>query len=234
MEIAATEFASSDGAAMEYLATIEGASVDEQEWLFLLVLSIHGARIVEYSKGPLVSSIKPRELQLIADRLCDMVKGWSHAAIRNNASLEDTAHMLWNQLTLLEGKDRVVALGLLLNEAAVPYAQLPGDLALMKPLNEYREAHDCILEKIALLHRVQDSGSISIYELAVSMTKILEQCESAEERVAFMAHFLRDVSGRLSRAEGAKRVVGFIFERMSQVFEQLSHDDEDPDENIDE
>lgn len=137
MSIAATQYHGSDDAAQDYLAAIEGASIEEQKDLFRLVLSTHSVCKCKGHKCPPTNSIKLKEWQSIAKRVGDMVTGWSRSAIRNNATLHETADMLWDELTLREGKDRAVALGILLDQAAVPYAQLPGNLTIMKPLDVY-------------------------------------------------------------------------------------------------
>lgn len=210
MAVAATDYHTSDDAAMDYLANIEGASVDEQKQLFRLILSIHGARQRKEHKCPPPNSIEPKEWKSIAGRVRDMVKGWSRSALRNNVGLDETADMLWDELTLCEGRDRVVALGILLDQAVVPYAQLPGNLTIVKPLDVYDDAHDRILDKIALFNRVENADSTSILELSVAMTRILEKIESHKERVAFLAHFLRKIARKLGRAGLAESVLDLL------------------------
>ncbi len=209
-EIAATRYHTSDDAALEYLASIEGANLEEQKQLFRLILSIHGARNHRKHKKPLSNTIGHEEWKAIAERVHEMVGGWSRSAIRNNASLENTADMLWDALTLCEGTDRVVALGILLDQKAVPYAQLPNGLTIVQPLVVYDDAQDGILDKIALFNRVEQSGGFATIELAVAMARILEQIESHEERAAFLFQFLCKVSNRLHHAAAAQIAMGFL------------------------
>lgn len=234
MAVAATDYHSSDDAAMDYLASIEGTNVEEQKQLFRLILAIHGARQRKEHKCPLPNSIEPKEWKAIAGRLREMVKGWSRSAVRNNAGLEVTADMLWDELTLCEGKDRVVALGLLLDQAAVPYAQLPGNLTIVKPQDVYDDAHDRILDKIALFNRVEKADDSSILEISVAMTKIIEGIDCHEERVAFLANFLRKVIRRLGRAEMAENVMDSLGGAiMGHLRMELDRGHEDNTENDD-
>lgn len=192
--IATTEYHSSDDAAMAYLAAIEGASVEEQKLLFQQILTIHGMLPYKKHLCPPKNSIEPGEWRKIGKRINEMVKGWSKAAIRNNASLEETAEMLWDELTLYEGNDRVVALGILLDQAVVPYAQLPPNLTLIKPRDMYDSAHRRIIRQLAQFRRIEKTEGISILEVSVAMTRILEELDAHEERVAFLRNFVEEIA----------------------------------------
>lgn len=229
MDVAATDYHSNDNAAIDYLAALEGASQDEQKQLFRLVLTAHGARKHKKHKCPSEKSIKPEEWGLIAYRLGNVVKGWSRAALRNNASAEDTANTLWDDLTLLEGKDRVVALGMLFDTSVVPYAQLPGNLPLVKSQDAYDEAHDRILDKIALFHRVVYAERSSTLEASIAIVNILNEIEDQAEQVVFVAHALSKISQKFEQAGADGGLLSLLGGAMPHSFRMGP--DHDPDES---
>ncbi|PIT97925.1 MAG: hypothetical protein COT71_03205 [Candidatus Andersenbacteria bacterium CG10_big_fil_rev_8_21_14_0_10_54_11] len=201
MKVAGTSYHSSDDASVEYLAAIEGADLDEQHCLFQTVLSVHDARLRREQQCPTKRSIKSKEWRVAAKRLAPMVRGWSRTATRNNASLTETAHSLWEQLTLYEGNDWAIAFGLLLDQPMVPYAQVLGMLTLVRPLDVYESAHDRILGKVALLYQVAMRGASSVFELAEALEQILQMISQREERVVLLAEFM-DQLMRCIRQQG--------------------------------
>ena len=210
MTTAATEYHRYTDSAMEYLAAIEGTSLDEQKKLFRMVLSVHGARKQTGHKCPTANSIKEKTFKAASRRVGGMVSSWARTALRNNQSLEVTADTIWDQLTLCEGKDRIVALGIFLAQPVVPYAKLPVDFAL-RPDYVYDEAHDRILPYIALLHRLENAEGVTFLEVAACLVGIIEKLEAREESVVLLSFFLRrsshqhsgsGLSGALARLLG--------------------------------
>ncbi len=233
MEIAATGYGSCDDAAKQYLLAIEGAAVDEQKKLFRWILAHHGARGCKRSVGRLDDSITSERFLEIGRRVYNFVERWSQAAARNNAGVKETADTIWDQLTLYEGDDRVVALGLLLSHDIVPYAQLPSYLTVTKPLDVYEEARDRVSRQIAMLRRAERASGVSILELAAAMTRVLEEVEDRDSRTVLVADFLQRVAERTRRTFRKNQLDTFSKGFVLGSFGLLLDDDVDDEQDED-
>ena len=195
MAIAATNYNSYDGAATEYLKVLEDAPKEEQKGLFQMVISFHD--VLEQKENPdkAETSLSQEEWIKIVRRITEMVEGWGKTALRNNASPNETASVLWDQLQTLEkGNDRIVGLSILLYFGAVPYGQLPGNLTLVEPTDVCEEARDRAIDKITTLRRVKNTPKISSRELAVAITELLDDTKDKNERAAILFDFLSEIS----------------------------------------
>jgi|GEM_PF-1676661 hypothetical protein len=231
LQIAATDFHSSDDAAQDYLAAIEGASLDEQKQLFQLVLGSHKCQRIKQHQCPTKRSISPNVWQEIVAKEAKTILNWTECATRNNAPLKETADEIWDQLTLFEGDDRIVALGMILDSDAVPYMQIPRTLLVLKPRYLYDDARAKVQEQIALLMRVENCDHLSTIELAVAIVRIIDQIDTHEEKVAFLLPFLEMIQQKLARSAVAERVVKGLGEAIYQDFLRQQRGDHHDEEN---
>lgn len=215
-EIAATLYQFNDDAAQEYLAAIEGSTLDEQKRLFAIVISQHGARAKTRQQLALKNTVPGERWRAAAVRLDGMVSSWTRTANRSNNSTEETASMLWDHLTLREaGEDRIVALDLLLRKIA-PYAHVPPSLTIIEPVDMYREAHDAIMNEIALLKRVQRLEGVTMTEVAAACEKILKRLDDKTQRTAFLLSLINDVVDALKGNVGINLVLAPYFGNTEQ------------------
>lgn len=235
LEVAATGYHSSDDAAQDYLGAMEGANVEEQKLLFRVVVGSHGIRKQRAHKCPGKNSLKATQYREIADRVGDMARGWAKAAERTNAGLEATADGTWDELTLLEGNDRVVALAILLQQNVIPYAPLPGNLTVIKPVDVYADARDRILVKVAQLHRVAKLGGVTALEISAAFAKLFAEIETLEERTSFVEYFLDMVIKEVQKSAPGG-LGGLLSGLLGELVLELrppghEHDEDDNEEN---
>lgn len=228
MEVAATEYDLRSDNAMAYLAAIEGVGIEEQKALFALSLSVHGTMCTRATKKPSSRCMKEEVYGKIAGRLDEMVSGWSNTALRNNASLEETAGVIWDELSLLEGNDKIVALALLLQDKAVPYAQLSGNLMVVKPPDVYEAALVGHYDKVALFYRVFTSSGTSVSEIIVALVRILEKIDAHEARVAFLIQTTNLIKQRGERQK-QKEMLSFLGSMLPPGFMPRSEQPEEED-----
>ena len=191
MKVAETDYGLASDMAHSYLATIEGATLEEQKILFRLLVSVHGLCERNSHQCPSEFSLQPNDFLKLSKRVSPMVRNWASRASVANASLEVTADWLWDQLSLCEGNDRVVALAVLLRDPLIPYAQVPGDLAVLKLNDYYEDARARVRGPLALIRRFERiHGSLPALDLAAALVTIMGQLESPDEKIVFLDDFI--------------------------------------------
>lgn len=238
LKVATTSYHSPDDAAQDYLAAIEGATLDEQKTLFRLILSTHANCKITRHQCPTKKSIPPEVWRDSASQLQTTTRNWSECAMRDNAPLDETADNIWDQLSLCGGgNDRIVALGLLLSSRLVPYAQIPKNLLVLKPRYLYDNASEVVKEQITLLMRIENVENLTPVEFAVALVRIIVQIGTHEEQVAFLLPFLERMQMKNLRGavmERALRELGsaIYHDLLQQQCEENPHDDEEePNQN---
>ena len=212
MEIAGTHYCSSGSPAADYLSAIEGASIEDQKRLFAIVLTVHGSRWHKerVCRCDSLSRAFLQERQAVQKRLSSMVTSWLECMVNDNAPVEEAAGVLWDNITLVEGDDKRVALDMVLSSNVIPYAQTKGSLLLLEQVDFYEQAHDRILDKVALFKKLRMSG-LSALQLSAATVRMMAEMASDEERTAFMADVWMEVSYALnSRGNAREALLGLL------------------------
>lgn len=225
-QIADTIYPTLDCSAAEYLAAIAGAPVEEQPRLFAVVLQNHHARRIQ-GFATHRKSIPDLEKMGILHKVSDTVDAWSRTMLRDNLPLQETANFVWENLTLFEGNDRIIALAHLLHSKAVPYAQIPPGSLSVKTPDYYLEWQEKIPEELALIMRLKQ-GEFTAVEWAVAIVRMLREIDEFDAQVALLLPFLEKV-----RLEEASRntVIQDTFRMMTETFSAFFDQDEEKENN---
>ena len=225
-EALATHFASLDDAAMAYLGFMEGAAPEGQITLFEMIITLHGTRKVKKQRPALPRSLPVVAWKAAVKRLQGKVTSLAHAIIRTNSSTRTTAEWLWDQITLCEGDDRCVALGMFLALPIVPYAQVLPDITLLKSDDAYGEAREGIPGQIALLNRLLALPDITTLELSVATEKILrDPVLSDDARVMLLNHVIVRIS-RGNSSQSSFHILGGYPGAPPEQSDELEDDEE--------
>lgn len=124
MKIAGTAYERASDHARAYLAVIDAAPRKERGILFKLVIQCHDLFAASFRALPDECSLPEQQWNAIARRVGPIVHRWCQQRLRKNASVEETARILWGNVNRYRNAERVVALALLLRHRAIPYAPL--------------------------------------------------------------------------------------------------------------
>lgn len=191
LDVASTHYDLSSDNAGAYLNVLRRAQPDDQIRLFELVLTNHDARQHRRQIYKSPHSMKEKDWRQIAERLSDMVDGWAEEILIANRPSRETAGCIWDRLQQLElPMDKVVALGILLHNRAIPYAQLPADFLTVVPRDVLWAARDRAATTVALISRLFAS-KLSPLQTASALAHALATITDRDETVACLEFILQ-------------------------------------------
>lgn len=216
-KIAGTHYQDIDDTAIDYLEVIEGGTnPTEQKQLFAYLMGIHNALAHHTFQSASQRIIPIKEWRKIADRVGSPTQRWSQHMLQMNQPIDQAASWLWDQLTLYEGNDRIVALHLILRSPLFPYTQLTPELTTHRPPETYETAKDRIIPQSTALHRVMMT-ELNIFQLAEVTVRQLEQIPAGDTdaRVALLAHVFSHMFQRVQQADQAVAVLADLHKILS-------------------
>lgn len=222
-EIAATDYQLKSDQAKDYLVALEGSTIEEQRELFALIIKIHGILRPEKKCHKFKDSMSEKEWESSVERVSNNIDSLSRAVLRNNSTLDETAAFLWDNITLYEGNDRIVALALLLSGEAVPYVQISNNLTMALPQTIYEQAYDRITESIAAVMRLERS-SLTVLELSSALSRLMKDMDT-EERTVLLSFILGIAREKIQKGEVALVILNSIGPSLKKIlppgFDQL-------------
>jgi len=230
MDIATTDYAIATDKVSDYLHAINGASINDQKRLFRLILTVHNARVITKFKEGSKNSISLERWKRAVEELHDTVLGWVEETTGNNSSLNQTADILWDKISLCGGTiNRTIALSMFLEQSrVVPYAPIPKDLPEVKEDSIYEDATDFILDKIAVLNRTKNGASfVSYLKVSVVLVDLLDQISNKDDRAALINYFFVSLA---KEAEEGPSAYCPVCEQDDGFPDTDEDDDEDGDE----